>query len=265
MLGGESDILDGETSALVRSWLPEPFCKAQFYKLFSTKTLGFALATFYRGHSHKRKELMKEPSVLVIKDDGGHIFGAFLSKAWHKHANRFYGTEETFVFSIQPTREFYQSSGENNNFMYSTPEMIAVGGKFNYYAFELDAELTHGKAHTCQTFDSPLLAHAENFQCSVVELWGLIDNPSLKELLGIDSDEEIDFEALRMGGPLSGKSVLNRVDANWTLDFLEGRGYSKDIGPPPSFEDEPDSDSNPQLDPNAPTPKRDRFFVSESK
>jgi hypothetical protein len=44
--------------------------------------------------------------VLVIKDTGGHVFGAFTAEAW-RVAPRFYGTGETFVFQLEPHRVCY--------------------------------------------------------------------------------------------------------------------------------------------------------------
>lgn len=40
------------------------------------------------------------PTLLVIRDSAGHIFGSFTSEGW-RVATRFYGTGETFVFQLQ--------------------------------------------------------------------------------------------------------------------------------------------------------------------
>lgn len=40
------------------------------------------------------------PSLLVIRDTAGHVFGSFTSEGW-RVATRFYGTGETFVFQLQ--------------------------------------------------------------------------------------------------------------------------------------------------------------------
>ena len=43
------------------------------------------------------------PSLLVIRDTAGHVFGSFTSEGW-RVATRFYGTGETFVFQLQARR-----------------------------------------------------------------------------------------------------------------------------------------------------------------
>lgn len=40
------------------------------------------------------------PSILVIRDRAGHVFGCFCAEPW-RVAPRYYGTGESFVFQIQ--------------------------------------------------------------------------------------------------------------------------------------------------------------------
>jgi TLD len=40
------------------------------------------------------------PTLLVIRDMAGYVFGSFTSEGW-RVATRFYGTGETFVFQLQ--------------------------------------------------------------------------------------------------------------------------------------------------------------------
>jgi len=234
MLKDDKSLLTPAQAISLRSWLPEPYCKCHLFSIFSTKSQGYSLETLFRFQETKLEEIMKEPSILIIQDDGGNVFGGFFTKAWFRNAERFYGSEESFVFSFAPEKKVYRCIGDSH-IMYSTPDILAVGGKLNYFGFSLDAELVGGTSHACATFGCPQLAHKENFRITAVQLWGLIDVPSTKSLFNIDSDEEIDVESLQTKEETG--SIWEREES-WVLDQLKGVGYSKNLPPPPDFSDE---------------------------
>ncbi|KAJ1476227.1 TLD-domain-containing protein, partial [Baffinella frigidus] len=64
--------------------------------LYSTKRSGMSMHTFFRQVSGRHD------TVLLVKDDAGHTFGAFVPSPW-KNAKGFYGTGECFVFKLAPT------------------------------------------------------------------------------------------------------------------------------------------------------------------
>jgi TLD len=96
-----------------------------------------------------------QASVLLVRDGGGYVFGAFAAEPW-RPAPRFFGTGETTVFQLAPHRLLWPwrqrgsggsgSSGgarvwrRNDFFQYATPEALAVGGA-GAFAIWLDAEL----------------------------------------------------------------------------------------------------------------------------
>lgn len=49
--------------------------------------------------THIHTTLQVAPSLLLVKDAGGAVFGAYVSDAW-RYNPRFYGTGETFVFQV---------------------------------------------------------------------------------------------------------------------------------------------------------------------
>ena len=247
MIRGDSELLSDPNASLLRSWLPEPYCQCHFYKIFSTTTLGFALGTLYRMQGAKPELVMNEPSIIIIKDDGGHIFGGFVTKSWRKSSDRFYGSEESFLFSMAPKRELYPYVGDSGNIMFSNNDLLALGGKYKHFAIELDSELMYGKSSSDPVnFNCPRLAASPEFTCVTVELWGLIDVKSTKELFGMDSDDELDVPKLKESGIVSGVSVWDREES-WVLDQIKGVGYSKFV-PPPLKKEDPDQPppSNPQ-------------------
>lgn len=50
-------------------------------------------------HTLMRLAAGAAPTVLVVRDGGGAVFGALATQAWHT-APRFYGTGESFVFQV---------------------------------------------------------------------------------------------------------------------------------------------------------------------
>jgi hypothetical protein len=61
--------------------------------LYSTARDGISLATMMR-----RADKVA-PSLLLVKDTGGAVFGAYVTEPW-RFAPRFYGTGESFVFQV---------------------------------------------------------------------------------------------------------------------------------------------------------------------
>jgi hypothetical protein len=64
----------------------------------------------------------------------------------------------------------YRWSGRNGYFQLGSGESLAVGGG-GAYALKVDDELLKGRSGACETFDSPRLAEAEEFEVLHVELW----------------------------------------------------------------------------------------------
>lgn len=235
MIMDDKSLLSKEEAIILRTWLPEPYCKCHLYNVFSTKSTGYSLATLFRNHETKPEQIMKDPSILIIKDTDGNIFGGFLAEAWYKNAERFYGSEESFMFSLYPEKKVYRCTGEDNHVMYSTPQLLAMGGKLNYFGIQIDEELVSGKSHSCVTFGTPRFSNEEVFKIDSVQLWGLIDVPNTKFLFNIDSDDELDIEILREK-EVAGPSIWD-MEESWVLDEIKGVGYSKNLAPPPEFSD----------------------------
>jgi hypothetical protein len=61
--------------------------------IYSTARDGISLATMMR------KAEKVAPSLLLVRDAGGAVFGAYVTDAW-RYAPRFYGTGESYVFQV---------------------------------------------------------------------------------------------------------------------------------------------------------------------
>ncbi|KOB73278.1 Uncharacterized protein OBRU01_10929 [Operophtera brumata] len=125
------------------SWLPVRITMYQPVLLYTTEEHGCSLTTFYvRVEQH-------EPTLLMIKTCNNEVFGAYCSSRWFERnqkderGNRqaYFGTGETFLFSLYPERAKYPwvgcSAAEKGEekvahgselFMAADSKMITIGG-----------------------------------------------------------------------------------------------------------------------------------------
>lgn len=158
-----SAVLLNEQLARLASFLPSRFRDNPVSLSYSTRNHGISIQTFYVNLANKC------PTLIIIKDSSSFVFGAFASAIW-KQDKAYYGTGETFVFSIAPSFAVYKWARSNSYFQFSSTDFIALGGG-DHYALWLDRDLYHGTSGNCSTFDSPCLASSEEFTCSVMEVW----------------------------------------------------------------------------------------------
>eukprot|EP01006_Ploeotia_vitrea_P008214 TRINITY_DN19367_c0_g1_i1.p1 TRINITY_DN19367_c0_g1~~TRINITY_DN19367_c0_g1_i1.p1 ORF type:complete len:286 (-),score=56.17 TRINITY_DN19367_c0_g1_i1:647-1504(-) len=129
------------------------------------------------------KSCMRGPTIVVIKDADGHIFGGFADDSWKsmkvrasehkreaaaatyaaahhqeyekkeikKQDRYFFGTNRSFVFNLHPQNKLYTPSGYNSNFLYynEQPEIpklrgFGMGGQVEYFGWFVDGGLDHG-------------------------------------------------------------------------------------------------------------------------
>ena len=113
--------------------------------LYTTEEHGSSLTTFYqRTEKHW-------PTLLLVRTTNDHVFGAYCSTALEErnikdqfgHRQTYFGTGETFVFSLKPTVAKHQWVGitqqqENKElghvehsselFIHADNDMISIGG-----------------------------------------------------------------------------------------------------------------------------------------
>ncbi|XP_047736312.1 GTPase-activating protein skywalker isoform X1 [Hyalella azteca] len=171
------------------NWIPVRMTMYQPSLLYTTEEHGSSLTTFYqRVENH-------EPTILLVRTTCDHVFGAYCSVAWNNRNKRdefgnkqtYYGTGETFLFSLRPVPAKHQWVGitqQKHNaalssvqhsaelFMHGDEDMITVGGGDGQGLF-LDHELQFGKTEKCLTFDNPPLCPTGDFEIKVVEVYGI--------------------------------------------------------------------------------------------
>lgn len=150
---------------------PPPFAHARSYSL---EEHGCSLHTFYRrtkGHA---------ATVLLVRDaERGALFGAFAPTEWHV-AKSFYGSGETILFSLRPSRKVLRWSGANSYFMLSNEESLALGAG-GCFGLWLSADFAHGSSGPCETFGQGMIAPDAEFRCAAIEVYGLVPPSILAE------------------------------------------------------------------------------------
>ncbi|XP_044752747.1 GTPase-activating protein skywalker isoform X6 [Coccinella septempunctata] len=163
------------------SWLPVRITMYTPILLYTTEEHGCSLTTFYvRVEQH-------EPTLLLIKTCNNEVFGAYCSSRWcernqkDQRGNRqaYFGTGETFLFSLYPERAKYPWVGIDADrvehgaelFMAADTKMITIGGG-DGQAIWIDENIRFGKSDACSTFNNPPLCPGGDFEIRVLEVYG---------------------------------------------------------------------------------------------
>jgi len=170
----------------------------------------------------------KGPSIIVIKDQDGGVFGGFASTSWTV-SPQFTGTDKNFLFSLSPKMAVYQTTGFNDHYQYlniqqqTFPNGLGMGGQLNYFGFWIDAEYGKGKCSpSCTTYTYRQLSAKANFLIDSVEVWAVGPEP--------EKDEE---EERRPAG-----SVLdNNREGKAMLDIIGKERHSEGLREPVDEED----------------------------
>ncbi|XP_044752749.1 GTPase-activating protein skywalker isoform X8 [Coccinella septempunctata] len=123
-------------------------------------------------------------SVILAQED---VFGAYCSSRWcernqkDQRGNRqaYFGTGETFLFSLYPERAKYPWVGIDADrvehgaelFMAADTKMITIGGG-DGQAIWIDENIRFGKSDACSTFNNPPLCPGGDFEIRVLEVYG---------------------------------------------------------------------------------------------
>jgi len=134
-------------------------------------------------HSRSLDEMMskicyKGPTIIIIKDTDGNMFGAHASTSWCDTEGGWVGNGECFLFSIQPKMAIFHSTGKDENLQMLSDELLALGGQPGNFGLELNNDLTSGSSSgNIETFHTIQLTNGPTFEIDHVEVWGLGPEP----------------------------------------------------------------------------------------
>ncbi|KAA0043840.1 hypothetical protein IC582_009245 [Cucumis melo] len=120
------------------------------------------------------------PTVLIVKDKDGYIYGGYASQAWERHGD-FYGDLKSFLFQLYPKAAIFKPTGANNHIQWcavnfssdSIPNGIGFGGQVNHFGLFVSASFDQGETFECTTFRSPCLSKTNRVELEVIECWGV--------------------------------------------------------------------------------------------
>ncbi|XP_053174606.1 MTOR-associated protein MEAK7 [Scomber japonicus] len=175
-------LLDLPTLIFMAPQLPDSY-SAPWRLVFSTQLHGESFTRMVAGLTKRG------PTLLLIKDTEGHIFGGFASHGWDVKP-QFQGDSRCFLFTVLPRLRVYTATGYNQHFMYlnqnqqTMPNGLGMGGQHGYFGLWLDSDFGHGHSRArpkCTTYGSPQLSGKEDFTLDSMEVWAVGKPPQPEE------------------------------------------------------------------------------------
>jgi len=162
----KTSLLMNEHVRAIVNGMPSHLQATDWKLMYSSELHGYSLHTLYA-----KARRLKGPSVLVVKDTDGYVFGGFASHTWRKNVS-FFGTGECFLFSLNPKIKMYTWTGSNSQFLLAREECLGFGGGGSFGLW-LDADFETGNSNPSPTFSNPTLSSKTDFSVSTVEVWGM--------------------------------------------------------------------------------------------
>lgn len=192
---GMYTVLDIPSVLYLKSNLPSEN-QSQWKLVFSSQFHGESFSRF----SHQI--LQKGPTLLIVKDTFGYVFGGFASCSWELKP-QFQGNSTCFLFTLSPNLGVFTYTGYNDHYMYlnqdqqTMPNGLGMGGQHNYFGLWIDSN--YGSGHSkakprCTTYNSPQLSAREHFTIETMEVW-LVGNFTESDLSKTKSVLDADPEA----------------------------------------------------------------------
>ena len=166
MIGcSQSTLLNQDEILKLRDEMPKRYRNSNWRSLYQMNIHGCAYSTFYQQTSNF------EPIVLIVKTDGGERIGGFISRGL-KQSKQYYGSGESFVFTLKNGVHVYHWSKKNDYFITSSDNEIAIGGGGSA-ALWIGGDMDRAMSEKCETFASPQLTEEMEFRIINLEAWTL--------------------------------------------------------------------------------------------
>ncbi|GMP26093.1 hypothetical protein CsSME_00002683 [Camellia sinensis var. sinensis] len=174
-------LLTEKTRSTLYLALPALVQGRKWILLYSTWRHGISLSTLYR-----RSMLCPGPSLLVVGDRKGAVFGGLVEAPLRPTSKRKYeGTNNSFVFTNTPGHPvIFRPTGLNRYFTLCSTDFLALGGG-SHFALYLDSDLLNGSSSDSETYGNSCLAHTEDFEVKEIELWGFVYASQYEEMVSL--------------------------------------------------------------------------------
>ncbi|CAK1590917.1 unnamed protein product [Parnassius mnemosyne] len=162
----------------INSHLPQKY-QHKWRFLFSSHIHGESFSTM------AGRIIDQGPSILIIEDTHGYIFGGFAAVAWSMGPN-FTGTDESFLFAAAPKMRMYPATNYNDHYQYinhhtkTLPNGLLMGGQFHFGGIWVNADPfgEGSSAESCSTYRGyRRLSKEPTFRIRSLEVWGVGDKP----------------------------------------------------------------------------------------
>ncbi|XP_074269021.1 uncharacterized protein LOC141592311 isoform X1 [Silene latifolia] len=171
---GSNILLKVEYAWLLGGLLTQPEVE-EWKLLYHSSFHGQSFNTFLGNVSNE-----EGPTLLIIKDREGYIYGGYGSQPWEKQSD-FYGDMKCFLFQLHPKVYMYRPTGANTNLQWcavnycseSIPNGIGFGGRVNHFGLFVSASFDTGQTFECTTFGSPCLSKSNRICPEVIECWSV--------------------------------------------------------------------------------------------
>jgi TLD len=174
-------LIDVSQVVFINSNLPTDL-EGQWRFLFSSDVHGHSFSALLR------KISKQGPTVLIIEDTNGHVFGGFAPASW-KLCSNFVGNDTARLFSLKPKMRCFTPTGYNSHYQYlnlhqqTMPNGLGMGGQLDFWGLWLDGEFGTGvSSESCTTFESfEQLSGCKKFEIKTMEVWAVGPEPQPDE------------------------------------------------------------------------------------
>jgi len=167
-----SALLDAPSVVYLSDAICRTFTRTPWRRVYSAEKQGLSFGTMLKAIADQG------PSILVVRDTDGHVYGGFTSHSWKANA-QFTGSGECFLFQIRPCLRVFHTSSHNENYMYlnsgqeTLPNGLGMGGQLEYFGLHLSDDFGRGCSRTCSTYNSPQLSKQTQFMFDEIEVWAV--------------------------------------------------------------------------------------------
>lgn len=91
-----------------------------------------------------------------------------MDRVIYRNPKQFIGSNETFVFTLEPEKKTYYSTDKNDRFCLAGDDYFQFGG--NGSAIYVNESMQGGQARESETFDCPQITQKDFFDIATIEI-----------------------------------------------------------------------------------------------